>query len=94
MRVLTYLERIARKIRPEDGKSLRFIVVGHEEGVRDLLEESFGVGTEKGTGPGYAGVVEVGISTGDVDSKFDVTFNGQKQSLVFNRENRSVEREK
>jgi broad specificity phosphatase PhoE len=92
VRVLTYLERIARKIKPEDGKRLRFIVVGHEEGVRDLLEESFGVGTKKGTGPAYAEVVEVGVSTENSGSRFDVTFRDEKKELAFDPKSRKIER--
>ncbi len=89
VRVLTYLERIARKVHSKEGKHLRFVVVGHEEGVRDLLEESFGFGTEKGTGPTYAEIVKVGIHVGEKESKFDISFREQNTRLSFNRENRT-----
>lgn len=90
-RILTYLERIARKVKPINNKKIHFLCIGHEEIVRDLLEESFSVGTKKGTGPEYAEFVRVDIakSENDKDAELDLKFRGKNNTLGFSKENRN-----
>ncbi len=89
-RILTYLERIARKVKPINDKKIHFLCIGHEEIVRDLLEESFSMGTEKGTGPEYAEFVRVDItkSENDKDAELNLKFRGKNTTLGFNKESR------
>lgn len=76
-RVLTYLHRIAATIAPTTHKKLHFVCIGHEEGVRDLLEASLGQGTEKGTGPTYGEAVRIEMVPAKKDETGRVTAPGQ-----------------
>ena len=57
-RVINYLRRYAEKISGA-GERPHFILFGHEEGVRDILEAAFGTGTKKGEGPIYGESVSI-----------------------------------
>lgn len=89
-RILTYLERIARKVKPINNRKIHFLCIGHEEIARDLLEEGFSMGTEKGTGPEYAEFVRIDIakSENDKDAELNLNFRGKNATLGFNKESR------
>jgi broad specificity phosphatase PhoE len=91
-RLITHLERIARTIEPPKGKKLHFICVGHEETVRDLLEEAYGSGTKKGTGPNYGEVVRMDIhkSEPNKDAVLNLNYRDSKAKLNFNKERREI----
>ncbi|OGG17980.1 hypothetical protein A3D78_05865 [Candidatus Gottesmanbacteria bacterium RIFCSPHIGHO2_02_FULL_39_14] len=90
-RVVTYLVRIAEKIRPQDNKKLRFICVGHEEIFRDLLEAGYGFGTKKHTGPEFAEVMEMKIFKSELqnDAVLKLMFRGKEAELRFNPQSRN-----
>lgn len=94
MRVLANIERTARLVHPAGGKKLRFLVFGHEEGVRDLLETSLGVGTDKGTGPGYTERVHVEIKGGipgeDKPARLKVSFRDKTSFVDFDVNRREL----
>ena len=94
MTMLAHLIRVAKHVKPKENKRLRMVIVGHEEGVRDLLEESLHMGTQKGNGPAYGEMIEVGISPQGDDAFLDVSFRGKKGKLVFDREKREIKRTK
>ncbi len=89
-RVITYLERIARTINPPENKKLHFICVGHEETVRDLLEEALDTGTQKGTGPNYGEIVRMDIkkSESEKDAVLDLSYRNLKAKLGWNSKER------
>lgn len=95
-RVVTYLERIARNVQLGEEKRLHFICVGHEELVRDLLEESFGMGTKEGEGPGYAEVVRMDITKSDKNKNaiLDLSYRNKKSKLSFDKSTREFKGEK
>lgn len=84
--VLKHLDSIARKIKGPDGKRLRFVIFGHEEIMTPVLEAAFDQGTVKGTGPGYAESMTVGVNASSSESpaKLAVSFKGKKANLDFN----------
>ncbi|MBI3631957.1 MAG: histidine phosphatase family protein [Candidatus Vogelbacteria bacterium] len=94
-RVVTYLERIARTIKPPEGKKLRFICVGHEEIFRDLLEEGYGFGTKGSSGPSYAEVLSMDINKSEEKkaASLRLKFHGQEARLKFDKDNRNFSRE-
>ena len=95
-RVITYLERIARTIAPNTTKRLHFICIGHEEGVRDLLEAALGQGTKKGTGPAYGERIHAEIvpsvreqvSDEYALAKINVSFRETKGTVAFDPRSR------
>jgi broad specificity phosphatase PhoE len=89
-RVLVYLERIARQIKPEGNKKLHFICVGHEELFRDLLEEGFGVGTKSKTGPMYGEIMRIELkkSTKEKGAKLKLNFDNKSADLKLDKETR------
>jgi len=91
-RIITYLERIARKIYPESGKKLHFICIGHEEIFRDLLNEGYGLGTQKGTGPDYGESLRIDIhkSSEDGDAVLDLKYRNQDVKLGFKKDERKI----
>lgn len=93
-RLITYLERIARSIKSPEGKKLHFICVGHEEIVRDLLEEAYGLGTEKGTGPDYGEVLRMNINKSSVerDATLNLKYRNLDSRLGFNIKERNFYR--
>ena len=95
-RILTYLERIAKQVNPKENKKLHFICVTHEELFRDLLEEGFGYGTEKGTGPinGEALTIDINKSENDKDAVFNMKFGDDKSSLSFDPKSRDFKKVK
>lgn len=94
-RIITYLERIARKIIPAENKKLHFICVGHEEIFRDLLEEGYGFGTKDSTGPSYGEVMSVGVrkSKQRQDAVLRLRYKDQETELKFNKESRRFYKE-
>jgi broad specificity phosphatase PhoE len=94
MRALANIERAARLVNPEGGKKLRFLVFGHEESVRDLLETSLGVGTDKGSGPGYAERVHVDIKGGipeeNEPARLRVTYRNRTSEIGFDIKKRQL----
>ena len=70
---------------------MHFICVGHEETVRDLLEEAYDTGTEKGTGPAYGETLRVDIdkSTPEKDAIFDLKYRNLETKLGFNKKERN-----
>lgn len=84
-RIVTYLERIARTIKPATGKKLRFVCVGHEEIFRDLLEEGYGIGTKKGESPANGEVMSLDIqkSTSDAPAVIGLRYRGNESRLDF-----------
>lgn len=93
-RVLTYLERIARQVNPKENKKLHFVCVTHEELFRDLLEEGFGYGTEKGTGPinGETLTIDINKSVNDGEAVFNMKFGDDESSLSFNSKSREFKK--
>jgi len=89
-RIITYLERIARKITPAENKKLHFICVGHEEIFRDLLEEGYGLGTKNSTGPSYGEVMSMDIRKSEQgqDAVLELRYKGQETELGFNKGSR------
>lgn len=89
-KVITYLERIARMIKPLENKRLRFICVGHEEIFRDLLEAGYGFGTRDHSGAGNAEVMEMDIqaSRPGVDAVLRLKFRDRQAELRFNPQRR------
>lgn len=89
-RIITYLERIARNITPEEGRRLHFICVGHEEIFRDLLEEGYRLGTKNNMGPSYGEVMSVGINKSEPgkNAKLKLDYHGQSTELDFDKESR------
>jgi|GEM_PF-6335237 len=92
-RVITYLERIARTIKPTDGRKLHFICVGHEEIFESLLEEGCAMGLRDQSGPVYGEVMSVGIKTSAATSGavLDLSFRGKNARLNFDKEKRKFE---
>ncbi|MFA5987173.1 MAG: histidine phosphatase family protein [Candidatus Paceibacterota bacterium] len=96
-RVIAYLERVARTVAPNTDKKLHFVCIGHEEGVRDLLEASLGQGTKKGTGPTYGEGVHAEIKaagrseSGEFVSpaEIKVSFRGKEGETKFDPKTRS-----
>ena len=89
-RLITYLERISRTIILPKNKKLHFICVGHEETVRDLLEEGFGQGTNKGTGPDYGEALRIDVikSTPEQDAELDLKYRDSESELRFKKDTR------
>ena len=78
-----YLSRILSSL---NGKKIHFFCFGHEETVRDLLEEAYGMGTKAGTGPIYGEALRMDIfkSEKDKDAVFDLKYGEDKATLGFN----------
>ena len=90
-RVITYLNRVA-KLKNLTQK-IRFVLFGHEEGVRDLLMEAFGIDTEKGEGPNYAENVSVNFFNVEENmSKLQVSYRDKKGVLDFNPKTRNFKK--
>lgn len=89
-RVLTYLEKISKKVKPDAGKRLRIVCVTHEEMFRDLLEEGFETGTQKGTGPTYGETLKINISSAPDkgDASFDMKYRGRDSRVKFDNKTR------
>jgi broad specificity phosphatase PhoE len=89
-RVLTYLERVATKVSPPEGIKLHFVCIGHEEIIRDVLEESFEQGTKAGEGPSYGEIMRVDIarSTPENDATLDVKYREMEAELGFKPQTR------
>ena len=92
MSILAHLESVARRIQPPEGKTLRFVVFGHEEIVTPILQEAIGQGVESGTGPTYAEQLSVSIhpSTEEKEAVMDITFRDKKTALAFNPRTRTI----
>ncbi|HBK34991.1 hypothetical protein A2239_01440 [Candidatus Uhrbacteria bacterium RIFOXYA2_FULL_40_9] len=92
MSILAHLEFIARKMEPPEGKTLRFIVFGHEEIVTPLLQEALGQGVESGTGPTYAEPLTIGIHPAKEGEQalVDLQFREQRVSLGFDPQSRNI----
>ncbi len=90
-RVLTCLERIARKVRPKEEKKLHLILVGHEDIF--LLKEIFGKDIENLP---YAGHFRVDLfkSSPEKEAILEVTYGDKKGKLYFDPKTRLWKKEK
>lgn len=92
-RILTYLERISKKVKLDAGKKLRIVCITHEEVFRDLLEEGFEMGTQKGTGPTYGEILKIGVSSSDKEGvKFNMEYRGKDSEIGFDKETRQFKK--
>jgi len=90
-RVIAYLNRVG-KIKNLTQK-IRFVLFGHEEGVRDLLMEAFGIDTEKGEGPTYAENISVNFfNVGENATKLEVSYRDKKGVLDFDSKTRDFKK--
>lgn len=94
-RVVTYLERIARQIAPQENKRLHFICVGHEEIFRDILEEGYGLGTKDKTGPSYGEVMsmDIGKSEQGKEAVLKLKYREQEADLSFDKKSREFHKQ-
>lgn len=92
MRVLTYLSRIAQKIKPHNDKIFHFILVGHGEILERLLEKVGGLNTKQE--PPYGADLQMGIkSIGEPNCvQLDFNYQGQTSSSIFNYRERKLEK--
>ncbi len=91
-RVITYMERIARKVEPKDGKKLHFVCVGHEELFKDFLEKGYGLEPKRTSGPAYGEVLRIDIhkSEPSKDAVLDLSYRDKKTKLGFDKDKREL----
>ena len=83
-------------IRPPKGKKVHYICIGHEEVVRDLLEEGFDTGTAKGTGLDYGEKLRMDIykSQSDKNVSLNLEYRGNESNLDFDATEKRFEKPK
>jgi broad specificity phosphatase PhoE len=92
LRVIAYLNRLAKLDNLK--QKLHFILFGHEEGVRDLLEEAYEIGTKKGESPTYAEEVRLDFfDVGEKDTRIKVFYRGNEKILKFDPNTRNLKKE-
>ena len=91
-KVMTFLDRVARNVKPEGNKKLHFIVIGHEEIFRDILEDAYGFGTKKGTGPDYGESLSLDFTKSEPGKNADIKlqFRGKEAKLELDKNTRSL----
>lgn len=95
-RVVTYLERIARTVHPTGDRKLHFIIPSHEETVKGLLKEAYGVGAEKENDPSYGETVRIDIQKSEPgkNAVLGMTYRGRTARLGFDKEKRNLYKDK
>jgi len=93
MRIITYLERIARTVHLPEGKKLHFICAVHGETIGDLLETAYGIDVRKDSAPTFGEVTRVDIHKSEPgkDAVLDLSYEGYpKAKLGFDKEKRKL----
>lgn len=73
IRVIYYLDSLARNVHPKQGKSLHVILIGHDDNIGYLLEDAFSTGESPVTRQKHAEIASLGFTTID-DNNSQITF--------------------
>lgn len=92
IRVITYLDSLARNVHPEQGKSLHMILIGHDDNIGYLLEDAFSTGESPVTRQRHAEIASLGFTTID-DNNSQITFfyrDYSPKTVIFDRRERKI----
>jgi len=83
-------------IRPPKNKKVHYICIGHEEIVRDLLEEGYNTGTVKGTNLDYGEKLRMDIykSQSDENASLKLEYKGNESIFDFDATEKRFEKHK
>lgn len=86
-KLIGYFEKIEKEIYLPQNHRLHFICFGHEETMRDILEEGYGIGTKVGESPDYGEGLRVDMrkSTSEKDAILNLSYKGKSSNISFDR---------